>query len=260
MLRTNVSDLLNIQHRFLRSTHLSRDFKDPFALEHYILTRQTQLTLGRIAAGLAPNSGQRAWRITGDYGSGKSSFALVLAHLFSWKRSSLPITLKNAIDFDKIGVQPPRLLPVLVTGTRGALSVSLLQALYSAMKDLFGQESEPDILVYLRDCLANNEIDITDAKILGLLQETAAYLVNTGKATGILITLDELGKFLEFSALHPERQDVYLLQQLAEVLLVCSIRASMPMPINFLKVPRRSGKKYQAVSRKYFLASLLTSL
>lgn len=217
MLSAKVSDLLNIQHRFLRSTHLTRDFKDPSALEHYILTKQTQLTLERIAAGLAPNSGQRAWRITGDYGSGKSSFALVLAHLFSWKRSTLPATLKDAIDFDKIGVQPPQLLPVLVTGTRETLSFSLLQALYSAMKDLFRQEKEPDILVYLQECLANNEVDITDAKILGLLQETAAYLVNAGKATGILITLDELGKFLEFAALHPDRQDIYLLQQLAEV-------------------------------------------
>ncbi len=218
MLRTKVSDLLNIQHRFLRSTHLSHDFKDPsFTLDHYILTKQTQLILERIAVGLAPNSGQRAWRITGDYGSGKSSLALVLAHLFSWKRPALPIALKDAIDFGKIGVQPPRLLPVLVTGTRGSLSISLLQALYSAMKDLFDQEREPAILAYLREFIADGEVDITDAKILGLLQETAAYLVNTGKATGILITLDELGKFLEFAALHPERQDIYLLQQLAEV-------------------------------------------
>ena len=42
-------------------------------------------------------------------------------------------------------------------------------------------------------------------------------LVRTGEAGGLLIVLDELGKFLEFALLHPERQDVFLLQQLAEL-------------------------------------------
>src|SRR5262249_51031657 len=41
-------------------------------------------------------------------------------------------------------------------------------------------------------------------------------LVKDGKAKGLLLILDELGKFLEFAALHPERQDVFLLQRLAE--------------------------------------------
>jgi hypothetical protein len=32
----------------------------------------------------------------------------------------------------------------------------------------------------------------------------------------LTVIIDELGKFLEFAALHPQRQDVFLLQQLAE--------------------------------------------
>jgi hypothetical protein len=36
------------------------------------------------------------------------------------------------------------------------------------------------------------------------------------KAKGVLLILDELGKFLEFASLYPERQDVFLLQRLAE--------------------------------------------
>src|SRR6266516_6452397 len=118
MLDTKISDLLEIQHRFLRSIHLSRDFKDSSVLDSYVLTEQIQAVLIRIARGLTPNSGQRAWRITGDYSSGKSSFALVLAHLFSSKQSNLPAPLKNAIDFDKLGISTPHLLPILVTGTR----------------------------------------------------------------------------------------------------------------------------------------------
>lgn len=39
---------------------------------------------------------------------------------------------------------------------------------------------------------------------------------SSGKADGLVIILDEMGKFLEFAALHPDRQDIYLLQMLAE--------------------------------------------
>jgi hypothetical protein len=51
---------------------------------------------------------------------------------------------------------------------------------------------------------------------IALLQEAVSFLKNSGKADGIVIILDELGKFLEFVALHPDRQDIYLLQMLAE--------------------------------------------
>src|SRR5579875_2102336 len=98
MLDIKISDLFETQSRFLRSIHLSRDFNDPSVLESYILTEQVQSILKRIAIGLMPSSGQRAWRITGDYGSGKSSFALVLAHLFSGSKISCntPSTLTRA--------------------------------------------------------------------------------------------------------------------------------------------------------------------
>ncbi len=217
MLDTKISDFLEIQHRFLRSIHLSRDFKDPSVLESYVLTERIQSVLMRIARGLTPNSGQRAWRITGDYGSGKSSFALVLAHLFSNKQLSLPTPLRNAVDFDKLGISTPRLLPVLVTGTRTALSTALIQSLYDALLDVYERGREPNILKHIREYLATeSDADVADATTLTLLQEAIECLINTDKAAGVLIVLDELGKFLEFAALHPDRQDIYLLQRLAE--------------------------------------------
>src|SRR6266516_2781376 len=217
MLDTKISDFLEIQHRFLRSIHLSRDFKDPSVLENYVLTEQIQAVLIRIPRGLTPNSGQRACRITGDYGSGKSSFALVLAHLFSNKQLSLPTPLGNAVDFDKLGISTPRLLPVLVTGTRTALSTALIQSLHGALLDVYERGREPNIIKHIRKYLATEpDPDVADATTLTLLQEAIECLINTDKAAGILIVLDELGKFLEFAALYPERQDIYLLQRLAE--------------------------------------------
>ena len=77
-----ISDFFRVPTRFLRSVQLERDFHDVAALEHYVVTPHMAGAFRRIADGLRANSGHRAWRITGDYGAGKSSFALVLAHLF----------------------------------------------------------------------------------------------------------------------------------------------------------------------------------
>jgi ABC-type molybdenum transport system ATPase subunit/photorepair protein PhrA len=76
-----ICKLFEVRRRFLRSAHLERDFSDPMALDGYVITAQARAYLERLAMGLRETSGQRAWRITGDYGSGKSSFALLLAHI-----------------------------------------------------------------------------------------------------------------------------------------------------------------------------------
>lgn len=69
MSEIRMAELFQLQNRFLRSTHLERDFADTSSLDGYILTSRNQHNLERIAQGLLPNSGQRSWHITGDYGS-----------------------------------------------------------------------------------------------------------------------------------------------------------------------------------------------
>jgi hypothetical protein len=88
-----ISDLLNVEGRFLRSAHLERDFRDPGMLSGYVVTDFARSSLARIAEGLKPGSGQRAWRVTGHYGAGKSSFALFLAHLVAGRETNLRSTI-----------------------------------------------------------------------------------------------------------------------------------------------------------------------
>src|SRR5262249_19784445 len=97
-----IADLFTIKRRFLLPRHFERDFRDPAALEGYVVTEQIQQHLDRIATGLLDKSGQRAWRITGDYGSGKSSFALLLAHLLAGKEADLPPQLRKSIDLSSV--------------------------------------------------------------------------------------------------------------------------------------------------------------
>src|SRR4051794_17102227 len=93
-----VADILNVEGRFLRSANLERDFHDPTALSGYVVTDFARSTLARIAEGLKPSSGERAWRITGHYGAGKSSFALFLAHLIAGRESNLPPQIRRVTE------------------------------------------------------------------------------------------------------------------------------------------------------------------
>lgn len=212
-----ISDLFHIQERFLRSAHLERDFEDASALKGYVLTSPIRSNLERLMIGLNPTSGQRAWRITGDYGSGKSSFGLVLAHLFSGRADQLPTQLQRAISFKKLGPAYPQMLPVLVTGSRGPIALAILRSLRTALFNTYSRGRMPKVFGKIEEQLTSTPSGVvSDDAVVEILTEANAYVSETGKGTGLLIIIDELGKFLEYAALHPDRQDIYLLQRLAE--------------------------------------------
>jgi len=210
-----IGDVLRVRNRFMRSTHLERDFGDA-GLRDYIVTPQAKAMLERLTLGLAFHSRQRAWRITGDYGTGKSSFALALAQLLTYRRQHLPLALRQVVDFRLLGTGRPQLVPVLVTGSREPIGVALLRSLQRAIEGLRTRGKRPRVLGRLRSVVSTSAHPVSDSVVVDLLAEANAYVCGTGKATGLLIVLDELGKFLEFAALHPDRQDVFLLQSLAE--------------------------------------------
>ncbi len=217
MLNTNrIADIFDIKKRFLRSTHLERDFEDSSALRGYVLTPPAQEGFERLIQGLQPKSGQRAWRVTGDYGTGKSSFALALAHLLYEDGGGLPQDVRKCVDFRSLGVKRPNLLPVLVTGTRAPLGESLRLALARSLESQCTRGKPPQLIAKLRAPSTKTAGSQDGSEDIALLQEAVSYLRYSGKADGIVIILDELGKFLEFAALHPDRQDIYLLQMLAE--------------------------------------------
>jgi hypothetical protein len=216
MLSANrIANLFDIQKRFIRSTHLERDFADHSALRGYVVTPPAQEGFERMLQGLNPKSGQRAWRITGDYGTGKSSFALALAHLLS-DGGGLPLDVRKCVDFRSLGVKRPNLLPVLVTGTRAPLGEALRMALAKSLEESCIRGKPPQIIAKLRSPAGKMPGDQDGSEEIELLLEAGRFLRSSGKADGLVIILDEMGKFLEFAALHPDRQDIYLLQMLAE--------------------------------------------
>lgn len=217
MAELRVLELLSPPKRFLRSAHLERDFEDPRALEGYVVTPPIAEALERVAVGLEPDSTRRAWRITGDYGIGKSSFGLALARLFRPDSGDLPPALAQI----RSSLPGEGLLPVLVTGSRERMSTAVLRGLKRALERTRDGGRIPNVLkdteTTLRRAAEGATPDETDAAAIALLQDAVEYVARSANGgRGILLILDEMGKFLEYAALDPASQDVYFLQRLGE--------------------------------------------
>lgn len=211
-----ISSLFQVTPRYLRSTNLERDFRDAKALENYVLTPHAKECLGRLAKGLHPTSSQRSWRVTGNYGSGKSSFALFLAHWFSGSATRLSKAVQVNVKYDRFAITGrPAYLPLLVTGVREPMGKAILRALLALLQEQYSRGARSSLQLRIESASVQRRVN--DAEVVELIQATNEKLIKDGKATGLLILLDELGKFLEYAAYHPELQDVYLLQNLAEV-------------------------------------------
>src|SRR5258705_2721262 len=71
---------LAITPRFTRAVHIRRDFRDlRYRLDGYQVTPLVRQLAGRIVAGLAPGSSERAFSVVGPVGAGKSAFCLFVA-------------------------------------------------------------------------------------------------------------------------------------------------------------------------------------
>ena len=230
-----IVNLFHINPRFLRSAHLERDFSDPESSMGYILTDFTKSCVERLTEGLLTHSTKRAWRLTGDYGTGKSSFALLLAHLFSGHRNKVLRELRESIGIDRLCFDDLGLVPILITGNRSPLRVALQSALRKSLASIVFQDSKAKFPARLQHILEVSDKDMPprvrpglsqddwsgipnmeDEEIVEVFIEFSKFVKAKSKGSGIFLILDELGKFLEFASMYPERQDIYLLQQLAE--------------------------------------------
>ena len=182
------SSILRIQPRFMRSIHLEQDVKDPTSSLGFILTPVAQQALERIKMGFRFNSTQRAWRVAGDYGSGKTDFGLVLARVAQGSDNELPRDLRKFVEQSTF-------MAVMATGDNEPLGLTVMRAL-GAKRNSFRERP-------------------TTGEVLQAIQKGVRKAKRLGHS-GLLVVLDELGKNLEHAACNPDSEDVFLLQRLAE--------------------------------------------
>src|SRR5688500_4021163 len=71
--------------RIASTSNVELDHRNSRALHGYLLTSGARRVLDRLLPSLTDPAGQRAWTLTGPYGTGKSSFAVFASQLLSPK-------------------------------------------------------------------------------------------------------------------------------------------------------------------------------
>ena len=182
-----------ISRQFLRSVNLESDLGRSDALQGYIC-QDTASGLVKTMAQHLNQTRQRAFTWTGPYGGGKSSLALVLGSLVS-PIKALRDSAKKILNVDdevelawSSGKDGWMVLPVV--GKRSSVVAAISNSLDKALG-------------------TNTKRPKSSELILRLVEEAESR-----KKGGVLLIIDELGKFLEAAAQSGE--DIYFYQELAE--------------------------------------------
>ena len=216
---TLLQDVIDVQHRSVRAVNLEEDLRDSDVLRGYVLGEHVIDALRRIAISVQDEPRTRAFSITGPYGSGKSSFALLLCALLAPKNESThraAVKLLRQADSQladtftrerrQLGVSDRGLIPAMVTAEQEPVPMALLRALGRGAELYWSKGRKPRFVHKLREVIAEEEADSDFVlSVFDQLSESAP----------VLVVIDELGKNLEYAAEH-SGSDLYLLQQLAE--------------------------------------------
>ena len=191
----SLSSAVSISRKFLRSIQIEDDFGREDALTGYVC-QGTARALLESMSGQIIDTAQRAFTWTGPYGGGKSSLALMLCSLVGPDRKlrfkakeilNLPVESPVHKAFNA-RAQGWTVLPLV--GKRVNVRGELLSAVEAQTSRTYPKKGSVDVI----------------KELVALADENPQ---------GVLVVIDELGKFLEHSALEGG-EDIYFFQQLAE--------------------------------------------
>jgi len=227
---------VSIRGRFKRSVDLVRDFHTAPNVGGYIVTPSAQKVLGQVRESIDNMLPERAWTLTGPYGGGKSAFALFASHVMRGSPEAIG-HLRNAdpdlaAGFDRFEESP--FCPVLVSGSRQPLKGLLLSGLAdSAERFLKNHSSDRGGAGHLESVVEDarelSEKDAPADEAVADLFVEAAEAIRLLGGCGLFIVVDELGKMLEYAAVHPEEGDIFVLQMLAERAARTADRGEVPI-------------------------------
>ena len=191
---------VRIARRFLRSIRIDTDLGEATAIEGFVCPQSFAETLVTMARHVS-ETGQGAFTWTGPYGSGKSSLVAALAALLNGK-SGLQDRAAELFG-QKLTKALWKALP---TGSQGWRVVPVV-----------GRRDDPVAVIgeaVRRAGLASRRPrgGWTETRLIAALTDAGAEKPRT--FGGVILFIDEMGKFLEGAA--QGGFDIYVLQQLAE--------------------------------------------
>jgi len=195
-----LAERIRISRRFLRSVRIDSDLGNEKALEGFVCPQSSAEVLLAMARHVR-ESGQGAFTWTGPYGGGKSSLVVALGALLSGD----PALRKQAgkLFGRKVAASLQKSLPLGEAGWR--------------IVPVVGRRDDP-VRVIGEALTATGAVQRrprggwTESKVIDAVTDAAAP--SRGGHGGLVIFIDETGKFLEAAA--QEGTDIYVFQQLAE--------------------------------------------
>jgi hypothetical protein len=197
----SLTNRVQISRRFQRSVRVDSDLHDILSLKGFVCPQSSSEVLVTMAQ-YVEEMEHSAFTWTGPYGSGKSSLAVALSALLAGEKGLKkaaaiaigPNTAKTV--WGKLAAHSKgwRVLPVV--GRRESPTAVIGEAIESAGLGTRGKAKR-----------------WTETRIVSVLKEAATK--HPEHEGGLLLIIDEMGKFLEAAA--QEEGDVYLFQQLAEM-------------------------------------------
>jgi hypothetical protein len=213
-----LNELIKIDKNIARSVNLERDASNIDQIRRFQLTQMASKVLDRFIGALEGNS-ERAWSLTGPFGTGKSSFCNFLFALCSGPKSLL-----RKAAFENFEQADPLLFRRFANarkdmGKRGLFHLravsryeSLNETLLRSLEEAF-EKNKTDAAAEIRRRIVSlkKESVVKTADVMTLLEKSTKI---TRKK--LLIVVDEFGKNLEFMAHNPSSGDIFVLQSLAE--------------------------------------------
>lgn len=142
--------LVQVGTHYTRSINLERDIASSPILNAYIPTSKAMLVLDKIAATLNEQPMPRSWSLIGPYGSGKSSFDIVLTHLLEDPNYITSVTAEGLLTKHNPALAQKYIAhtqesnaycTVILTGSSESLSRRLLKAMHLRQKT-FGKKNK----------------------------------------------------------------------------------------------------------------------
>ena len=220
------SDFVSVKRRYTRSVNLERDINIPDSIDGYIPTSRAIESLLRIIRSVAQPNSVRAWTLTGSYGTGKSAFAHFLTMLCGPREDATrnqAINILHSVDnkkeisksIDRF-ISPRGFLRAIATAQREPIVNTITRALYNGASLFWDNASgrKPNAFHDINEMYhrVSKGKTVDPNQLLFVLKE-----INAVSKSGVLLIIDELGKNLEYSAQSQALDDLYLLQQIAEL-------------------------------------------
>ena len=224
-----LADYVSVRPRFARSANLERDSGRPEPFDGYIVTTRALDVIERMTGAARSGRSGGAWSLTGPYGSGKSSLALLLDAAFGPSKRIRNVALSLIAEaspeaaegvrkaHERHGTRRTGFHRGLVTANREPITHTLLRALHAAVVRTYGRI--PPARDFPASRLLKEALRDLEAPDPSRSGPAASVIVEVARCLAerapLLLVVDEFGKTLE-AIRDGGDADPYVLQQLAE--------------------------------------------